>query len=91
MMGAVFRYLANFTFSMRWAKKASRARRCIGQLRGHSISPLGSIDLATVVLTYLPTGIDQRDIDGLKCPLLSGCNEADNLGKARFLRYASFG
>jgi hypothetical protein len=57
----------------------------------YAITPLGGFDLAADVLAYLPVKIDQRSIDGLECPLLSVCNEADNLGKARFLRYASLG
>jgi hypothetical protein len=49
----------------------------------YAITPLGDFDLAADVLAYLPLKIDQRSIDGLKWPLPSGSDEADNLGKAR--------
>jgi hypothetical protein len=66
-----------------------RLGNVLSQLQHHTFAPLGGFDLAADVLAYLPVEIDQRGIDGLKCPLPSGCNEADNLGKALFLRYAS--
>jgi len=68
-----------------------RSSNVLGQLWHDAIAPLGCFDLVADVLAYLPVKIDQRSIDGLKCPVRSGCNEADNLGKARFLRYASLG
>ena len=46
----------------------------LGQLRDHAFAPFGGFDLATDVLAYLPVEIYQRGIDGLKCPLPSGCN-----------------
>ena len=68
-----------------------RLGNVLSQLRHHAFAPLGGLDLAADVLAYLPVKIDQRSIDGLKCPLSSGCDEADNIGKARFLRSASLG
>ena len=68
-----------------------RLANVLSQLWHDAIAPLGGFDLAADVLAYLPVKIDQRCIDGLKCPLPSGCNEADNLGKTRFLRYGSLG
>src|ERR1035438_3861665 len=68
-----------------------RLGNVLSQLRHYAIAPLGGFDLAADVLAYLPVEIDQRGIDGLKCPLPSGCNEADYLGKARLIRYVSLG
>jgi len=68
-----------------------RLGNVLSQLWHDAIAPLGGFDLAADVLAYPPVKIDQRNIDGLKCPLPSGCNEADNIGKARFPRYASLG
>ena len=51
----------------------------LSQLRHHAFAPLGGFNLAADVLAYLPVKIDQRSINGLKCPLPSGCNKANNI------------